>query len=96
MVFKDYIVEKKSGLIESDRDKIAFRNLMDRSFAGDKITSASSEDSRINLDLYRIQDNSVTVNYNHNILVRIAGDKILSVKRTIEEKISGINLMEVE
>ena len=29
----DYIVEKKNGRVESDRDKIAFRSLMDRSFS---------------------------------------------------------------
>lgn len=99
MVFKDYIVEKKSGRVESYRDKIAFRNLMDNSFAEDKITSANSEDSRISLDLYIIQNDTVIVNYNHGISIRIASnmeDRISPLKRTIEEKISGIKLMEVE
>jgi len=99
MVFMDYIVEKKNGRVESDRDKIAFRSLMDRSFAEDRITSANSEDSQTSLDLYRIQDNSVTINYNHNVLIRIASDvedRISFIKKTIEEKILGIKLVKID
>lgn len=95
----DYIVEKKNGRVESDRDKIAFRSLMDRSFAEDRITSANSEDSQTSLDLYRIQDNSVTINYNHNVLIRIASDvedRISFIKKTIEEKILGIKLVKID